>query len=191
MIAMQYSFALPADYDMSIIDRRVRDKGHILDDHAPLIFKAYLGARQGDAATASCENLYAPFYLWRDTHGMRDFVGSPGFAALARAFGWPIIRSWPAVVSLHRGQEIRAAKFATRETLAIPPFVDLPALQEAEDLLCRAAVAEGRVLLALAAFEPGTWTLVRFRLYRAAPPSRSAVGQMQAYNVLHVSNPAG
>ncbi len=27
MIAMQYSFTLPADYDMSIVDRRIRDKG--------------------------------------------------------------------------------------------------------------------------------------------------------------------
>jgi len=32
MIAMQYSFVLPADYDMSIIERRVRERGHIFDD---------------------------------------------------------------------------------------------------------------------------------------------------------------
>jgi hypothetical protein len=28
MIAMQYSFALPADYDMAIVDRRIAEKGH-------------------------------------------------------------------------------------------------------------------------------------------------------------------
>ena len=31
MIAMQYSFVLPADYDMAIIDRRIREKGPLLD----------------------------------------------------------------------------------------------------------------------------------------------------------------
>jgi hypothetical protein len=31
MIAMQYSFVLLADYDMAIIDRRIRDKGPLLD----------------------------------------------------------------------------------------------------------------------------------------------------------------
>jgi hypothetical protein len=30
MIAMQYSFVLPADYDMSIVERHVQEKGHVL-----------------------------------------------------------------------------------------------------------------------------------------------------------------
>jgi hypothetical protein len=32
MLAMQYSFTLPADYDMAIIYNRIREKGHLLDD---------------------------------------------------------------------------------------------------------------------------------------------------------------
>lgn len=39
MIAMQYSFSLPADYDMSIIDRRIAEKGHLLDNFPNLKFK--------------------------------------------------------------------------------------------------------------------------------------------------------
>ena len=31
MIAMQYRVVLPADYDMSIIDKRIREKGSMLD----------------------------------------------------------------------------------------------------------------------------------------------------------------
>ncbi|MGO6908064.1 DUF4865 family protein, partial [Rhizobium ruizarguesonis] len=46
MITMQYSFTLPADYDMSIIDRRIRDKGPLLDGFPNLGFKAYLSARK-------------------------------------------------------------------------------------------------------------------------------------------------
>ena len=45
MIAMQYGFTLPGDYDMSIIDRRIRDKGPLLDGFPNLGFKAYLFTR--------------------------------------------------------------------------------------------------------------------------------------------------
>ena len=31
MIAMQYSFTLPADYDMTRIDERIESKGHLLN----------------------------------------------------------------------------------------------------------------------------------------------------------------
>ena len=63
MIAMQYRFTLPADYDMSIIERRIRDKGPLLDRFPGLGFKAYLYAVADDTATGGRENLYAPF--WR------------------------------------------------------------------------------------------------------------------------------
>ena len=63
MIAMQYSFTLPADYDMGIIDRRIRDRGPGTDGLPHLGFKAYLSARKGEFGSA--ENLYAPFYLWQ------------------------------------------------------------------------------------------------------------------------------
>lgn len=190
MIAMQYSFILPADYDMSIIDRRVRDKGHALDDHAPLAFKAYLVARKGDPVTRSRENLYAPFYLWRDCEGMRDFICSPGFAGLVDSFGWPSIRSWPAIISSRQAGDLSLAKFASRETRQVGPFTDFGELMRAENGLAAVAVEEDRALLALSAFEPTTWTLVRFRLWRDSSPLTKSV-EGQAYNVLHVSNPNG
>lgn len=59
MMAMQYSFTLPADYDMEIIDRRIRDKGPAMDGFLHLGFKAFLSARRGESG--SRENLYAPF----------------------------------------------------------------------------------------------------------------------------------
>ena len=31
MIAMQYNFVLPADYDMSIVDRRIAEKAMLAD----------------------------------------------------------------------------------------------------------------------------------------------------------------
>ena len=46
MLAMQYSFTLPADYDMDIIRRRVASKGPLIDGLPGLGFKAYLYARR-------------------------------------------------------------------------------------------------------------------------------------------------
>jgi len=63
MIAMQYTFQLPADYDMDLIVRRARDRGHLFDDAPGLGVKAFLCARCGDRRTNSKVNLYAPFYV--------------------------------------------------------------------------------------------------------------------------------
>jgi Domain of unknown function (DUF4865) len=93
MIAMQYSFTLPADYDMGIIDRRIAEKGHLLDNYPHLRFKAYLSARRTDA-TRSRDNLYAPFYLWDDVEGLNNFLGGDGFAGVSGAFGRPQVKSW-------------------------------------------------------------------------------------------------
>ena len=188
MIAMQYSFALPADYDMSIIDRRIREKGHFLDNHAPLAFKAYLTARKDDPVTHSRENLYAPFYLWRDCEGMRDFISCAGFVGLVNSFGWPSVHSYPAISCTENGGDLSLAKFASREIVPITPFSDLETLRRIECELASLAVKEDLALLALSAFEPTTWTLVRFRIWSNSK-SLSNAANIQAYNVQHVSNP--
>lgn len=189
MLAMQYSFILPADYDMSIIDRRVREKGAVLDHHKPLRFKAYLSARKGDTKTGSHENLYAPFYLWHDNNGMSDFLAGPGFQGLVGAFGWPSVRIWPGVITLKQAMSLENASFASRETLSIQAFSNLEQLHELEHDLAEQAVHQDGAKLALTAFEPTSWSLVRFRLW----PDRETLPVLenaQWYNVLHVSHPA-
>lgn len=186
MLAMQYSFTLPADYDMSIIQRRVAEKGHALDNHAPLILKAYLCARKDDPATHSRENLYAPFYLWRDNRGMSDFLCSAGFKGLVSAFGWPVVRTWPAVVALEKAASNTGASFATREMRTIRPFTPLEQLKEEENVWARGSYENG-AMLALSAFEPTTWSLVRFRLWQSLSDINDEAEQ--AYQVLHVSHP--
>ncbi len=188
MIAMQYSFTLPADYDMSIVERRVKEKGHALDEHRPLVFKAYLIARKGDPVTRSKLNAYAPFYLWHGCDGLRDFVCSTGFAGLVSSFGWPAVLTWPALICAEQGGDLSLARFASREIVSLPPFADLGALQREECESARTAVQEAHAVLALSAFEPTTWTLVRFRMWRDAA-SLPQTDAAQAYNVQHVSNP--
>ena len=40
MLAMQYGFVLPADYDMGIGRRRIAEKSHLLDQFPRRRFKA-------------------------------------------------------------------------------------------------------------------------------------------------------
>ncbi|WP_309958150.1 MULTISPECIES: DUF4865 family protein [Variovorax] len=182
---MQYSFVLPADYDMDIIDRRVTEKGHALDNHKPLVFKSYTLARQGEATTKSNENLYAPFYVWHDTDGMNDFLCSEGFKRLVASFGWPIVRAWPLVVA-NEHANISLGKFATREIVHLDPFTALDELRASESLKAKIAVESEGAVAAVSAFEPSTWTLVRFRAW-SNPRSGSA--NIQAYEIAHVSRP--
>jgi hypothetical protein len=185
MIAMQYGFTLPADYDMAIIDRRIRDKGPMLDGFPQLRFKAYLSARRQGGSLAGAENLYAPFYLWDAVEGLNAFLTGPGFAGVTRDFGWPAVRSWM-VWHAALGTELRAARFASRAVVPIPPHADLATLREGAVAEAEAAVRSG-ALAAVTGFDPTGWTLVRFQLLREPPVPMDGA---QAYAVGHVSLPA-
>ena len=152
MIAMQYSFTLPADYDMSIIDRRIRDKGPLLDGFPNLGFKAYLSARHGEFA--SPDNLYAPFYLWQKPEGASDFLCGPAFQTLAGAFGWPQVKTW-IVWQAEISPDIAAARFATREVLQMDPHAPLADIRDAESAEAEAEVRAG-ALASIRGFEPTT-----------------------------------
>jgi hypothetical protein len=187
MIAMQYSFSLPADYDMRIVDRRIAEKGPLLDNFPNLKFKAYLTATRSGDATRSEENLYAPFYVWSHADGLSDFVCGEGFAAVAGAFGWPQVRTW-VVWRAQMSANVSQAAFATRELLATPPHAALGELRRRESDEARKDVENGGALASVAAFEPTTWTRVRFRLWAEMP---EAIGEgAQRYKVGHLSLPA-
>jgi len=186
MIAMQYTIVLPADYDMAIIRRRIADKGHLLDDFPGLAFKAWLHAACDDDALPGCDNLYAPFYLWRDSEGMNTFLNGAGFAALSHDFGRPVVRNWvPWQVEL--AGDLRGAACATREIVTLPDPADLAASQRAEAAPARAAMADG-ALAAVTACNPADWTLVRFRLWPEARAGFAGTG-CQVYRVGRVSQP--
>ena len=185
MIAMQYSFTLPADYDMDIIRRRIAERGHFTDDFPLLGFKAYLYADRGDSR--SRDNLYAPFYLWEDNEGMNAFLGAPGFAALVASFGRPAISVW-SVWHAQRPNDAGAARYATREIVAIPPEASLEAWREAETVWLKQDIAMRDAVGGVVAFEPSTWTLVSFRLW-AHQPRTLDTERAQCYAVGHVSVP--
>ena len=71
MIAMQYSFTLPADYDMSIVDRRIRDKGPLLDGFPNLGFKAISAPAKANAPAATIS--MRPSISGRNRKGQETF----------------------------------------------------------------------------------------------------------------------
>ncbi|MBB4439764.1 MULTISPECIES: DUF4865 family protein [Rhizobium] len=183
MIAMQYSFTLPADYDMSIIDRRIRDKGPLLDGFPNLGFKAYLSARKGEFG--SRDSLYAPFYLWQKPEGASDFLCGPGFETLTDAFGRPQVKTW-IVWQAEISPDIASARFATGDILHTEPYAPLADIRRAESVAAEADLATGGALASVSGFEPTSWTRVRFRLWRELPE----IGEnTQAYRVGHLSLP--
>lgn len=165
MLAMQYSFTLPADYDMAIIRRRISDNGHRMNGFPDLVFKAFLHASSDPHGRSPHENLYAPFYLWESNEGINRFLASPGFAALTASFGWPTIKLW-SVWQAHLSPEFTQARIATREIVQIDPFTDLAELQARENERINSDQDGDDTLGSLVGFEPNTWTLVRFRLWR-------------------------
>jgi hypothetical protein len=183
MIAMQYSLVLPADYDVGIIDRRIRHRGPSLDGFPKLRFKAYLRAAAGDLA--SRDNLYAPFYVWDKADGASDFLCGPGFKSLTNDFGWPSISTW-IVWQAGTASGFKEAKYATREIIPIEPHARLDQIQKHACDEAISAITSGDALASVAGYEPTTWTRVRFRLWEKLPETLPASG-VQAYRVGHVS----
>lgn len=183
MFAMQYSFLLPADYDMKIIERRIADRGHLTDHFAGLNFKAYLTARREGGKVSSQDNFYAPFYLWNTLEGLNNFVCGDGFDGVSKAFGRAQIKTWIVWHSQVLG-DAKSSQFATRAIRPIDPREELRDLRREATEHVENDVREG-ALASVCGFEPTTWSQVRFALWRA-PPSLAGA---QFFELAHLSLP--
>ncbi|MEZ3498487.1 DUF4865 family protein [Pantoea sp. KPR_PJ] len=130
MIVMHYSFTLPADYDMTIIERRIAENGAALDGFPDLYAKAYLYARRDEGAIA---NRYAPLYLWHNTAGLTQFLRSAGFARLIADFGWPALTLWLSL-RVPDADQLQRARFASLQHQPLHPGCDLTTLGPQADL---------------------------------------------------------
>jgi len=184
MITMQYRIVLPADYDMEIIRRRIAERGHLTDDFPQLSFKAYLYA---DRSAGNRENLYAPFYLWHDTQGMNTFLGGMGFAGVVESFGRPIVHTW-SVWCAETAPDLSIATHATREILPIAAHASLGELRNSESIGAQMDLERGAIAT-IRAYDPTTWTLLRFRLWRSNIHPSVEDG-VDVYMVGHLSQPS-
>jgi len=57
MLAMQHSFTLSADYDMSVIREWIATNGHLIDGFPLLVSKAFLYASRDQGRPYACENI--------------------------------------------------------------------------------------------------------------------------------------
>lgn len=188
MIAMQYDFQLPADYDMEVIDKRVLERGHVFDDTPGLGVKAFLSARRSPD-TGSPVNLYAPFYIWTDPSAMTDFLCGARFVGLVNSFGWPQVRSWSVLGTRTSvaNTPITAARYATRQIDLVRPYQSLAEYRAAEQYALADAMRAG-ALLAMAGLDARSWERVRFCLWAQQPESSA---ETALYSVLHTSAPQG
>ena len=189
MIAKQYSIALPADYDMGIIRRRVAERGARFDSFPGLYLKAFLIRERGRAGAVG--NEYAPFYLWPETEALWDFVAGDGFRAIIDGFGRPAIRNW-----LTLGVETRArlrptaVLAATRSETELAPAHDLIALRRDEIAANRSALADEPQIAARAvAVDIERWRLLHFALWTRPIDDLPIVLGRDNFEVLRLSAP--
>lgn len=183
MIAAQYEIALPTDYDMRIIHRRIAERGSALDDRAGLGLKAYLVR---DVADGSTDNAYAPFYLWTDPDALAAFHwGGGGFAGIVRDFGRPAVRTWIG------GRFRPGPDLPTAPGHAVLRHVPLPPGSRPDDdaveidRLAEEAAGLPHTHSVAWAIDPWRWEAVILRLATAEP----APGAGIVHRVGHVSGP--
>ena len=183
MYAMQYELTLPADYDMEIIRKRVRDRGSRTDGFPGLGVKAYLIRERGVAD--SPVNQYAPFYVWREISGMNAFLwGGKGFSGIVDDFGRPPVRHWTGVDFQPGPANVGMPVAATRHVEPIAAGVDpIEPVRVAQQELRERAALPGVHSTALAV-DPQRWELVHFTLWTETAPAATGT----RYEVLHTSH---
>ncbi len=178
MLAMQYRFVLPADYDMTIIKRRINDHGHKMDGFPGLLFKAWLYACKSNSPTYSEENSYAPFYLWQNAESLHRFLSGAGFKKLTEDFGWPQVHTFP-VLSADLGPDISHAGFASLAVSRVPAYSELSGLTH-----CTNQSGDVARVSALDTFH---WRRIAFCLWTKAPAQNAL--HTQHYEVGRLSFP--
>ena len=187
MIAMQYPIALPTDYDMGIIRRRVAEKGATFDGRPGLLCKAFLISERSRGAPL---NQYAPFYVWKETEALWDFVAGSGFDGIVVSFGRPDILTWlPITVEVRQTLRRDAVRSALREDMPIPVDAELPAFRKTQVEASRSALAnDPGIALQVLAANVERWSMVRFTL--RYDQSTTIPSGAHAYEVLHFSTHA-
>lgn len=183
MIAAQYEIVLPADYDMSVIYRRIAERGSALDDRAGLGLKAYLVRDVADGAPV---NTYAPFYLWNDPAAMARFHWrGEGFGGIVRDFGRPRVRTWIGGTFARGEKTPGTPAHAAKKIVGLAPDSD-PASEAARlDATVREIASRPGVHSTAWAIDPSRWEAVIFTLLTGMPPAEDGT----IYRVGHLSKP--
>lgn len=165
MLAMQYGFDFPDDFDLDTVRRRISEIGSRFDGLPGLHLKAFLVAAHAGAAP----NRYAPFYLWNDSGGMTAFLMSESFRAVVAKYGRPKVRSWSPVVHQDGPARGSTPTFATQQFIDLPPNTDLVALAAAERDATGVVAGESGLHSVFVGLDPYSWQLNRTALWCRVP----------------------
>ena len=183
MIAMQYTIALPSDYDMKIIKKRTQDNGHKTDGFMDLKMKAYLIAEKDKYNNR--ENQYAPFYLWEKADGMNKFLLDGYFNNILNSFGWVQVYNW---YVLHEYvSKSTQPQYAIIQKSTIPAFSDFAALREREGDNFTKWIDNAATTAYITAYNPLTWELCQYHMTTDLLMLTKKAGSSLIYDVHHVS----
>lgn len=181
MLAMQYSIQLPGNYDEGLIRQRVGARKGLFDDHNGLVHKSFIYNEK--------ENIYAPFYVWRDVEEAQKFLLDDLFKGVIDTFSRHRVRSW-FVIHLNYGNRELTPGYALREVDIIAPEEKLDLYLKKEKIEQDELLNNKNLYMHVVALDADRWEILRFSLWKdketaIKPASDSHLG----YEVLHVSEP--
>ncbi|GEM_PF-3109641 len=181
MLALQYSIHLPHDMDDAIIEDRVAKRAPVFEELDGMVHKAFLYNRN--------DKLYAPFYVWENLPGARDFLFDELFQGFVDNFHRPRMRSW---IVLHQsgGDLVMPPSFARCESDLVPAEESLEDLIENQRVKQQEALKNPNLYYHLTALNPDRWELMHYSLWKdAASAPRPESDCVQDFEVLHLNEP--
>lgn len=183
MISMQYNIKLPSDYDMDIIKNRVRDNGFKTDGFQDLEMKAYLIAEKGKHGNKY--NEYAPFYLWRDTEGLNQFLLGGPFNNILNSFGWTNVSTWQVMHSeLKKSEDIQ---YAMIKKTHIKPCDDFNVFVKEKTENFTLTIKTSDVTANIIAYNPTTWEVCEFLMSKDLEKLKRSANDSLIYKLHHLS----
>jgi len=178
MIASQYKITLPADYDMDIIRKRVRDNGYKTDGFEGLKFKLYLITEKGK--NNNQQNSYSPLYLWNDSEGLNKFLFEGFYDNILASFGWQNVNIGVPLMDTTT-QKIKEKKLLLEIAGEIHPKESLYNFKEyMKEVMPKMEDTEYLVI-----YNPDTWKYQVFYFLDTVEKAPTEKGVL--YDILHVS----
>ena len=182
MIIVHYAHRLPADYDLAVLRRWLKERGTAWDGVPELYFKAFLLREAGRFGAIA--NGFASLYLWQQDKPFRDWLVRGGYKIVTDVIGRAEVETFFALDAFRgKGSE---ARFLYKDDISISLDDDLTAAFAKEIALARERSTQPDVISAVVGLDPRNWKFVRILLSEEeARGSERGV----AYQIAHLSRP--
>ena len=177
MIGMQYKITLPADYNMEVIRKRVRDNGSKTDGFPGLKYKFYLIQEKG---VDGFEHVYAPLYLWEQETGMNKFLFEGFYDNIIKSFGWQHVNIGIPLFTDYR-DELLNSRYVVETIGNIEPGLSLG---KVTDRIKRVTEEERGITGQVCIYNPDKWGYSLFSFRKDRP---QYLENQNIYQILHIS----